>query len=229
MSDATDPNAPIPPAPAPEPAAEAAPPPPPPPPRPKPLDDAALDLLFREARTHYRWSGRDVTDETLRKLYDLVKMGPTSANSSPARFVFIRSDEGKGKLKAALSPGNVEKTMTAPVTVIVAYDTAFYDHLGYLYPYAPDARSWFANNWSLGDETAQRNGALQGAYLIMAARALGLDVGPMSGFDRLKVDDAFFPGSTWRSNFLVNLGYGELTQFKPRLPRLSFDEAARLE
>lgn len=229
MSDApADPNAPIPPASAPEPVAEAA-PPPPPPPRPKPLDDAGLDLLFREARTHYRWSGRDVTDETLRKLYDLVKMGPTSANSSPARFIFIRSDEGKAKLKAALSPGNIEKTMTAPVTVIVAYDTAFYDHLGYLYPYAPDARSWFANNWSLGDETAQRNGALQGAYLIMAARALGLDVGPMSGFDRLKVDDAFFPGSTWRSNFLVNLGYGESTPQKPRLPRLSFDEAARLE
>lgn len=222
MSDANTPNAVLPPAP------EAAPPPPPPPPRPAPLDDAGLDLLFRNARTHYVWSGRDVTDETLRRLYDLVKMGPTSANSSPARFVFIRTDEGKAKLKAALSPGNVEKTMTAPVTVIVAYDTAFYDHLPYLYPGA-DARSWFANNWSLGDETAQRNGALQGAYLILAARALGLDAGPMSGFDRLKVDDAFFPGSTWRSNFLVNLGYGATTEHKPRLPRLSFDEAARLE
>ena len=226
MSDANDPNAVLPPAP------EAAPPPPPPPPapapRPAPLDDAGLDLLFREARTHYRWSGRDVTDGTLRKLYDLVKMGPTSANTCPGRFVFVRSDDGKAKLKGALSPGNVEKTMTAPVTVIVAYDTAFYDHLPYLYPQA-DARSWFANNWSLGDETAQRNSALQGAYLIMAARALGLDVGPMSGFDRLKVDDAFFAGTTWRSNFLVNLGYGEATEHKPRNPRLSFDEAARLE
>lgn len=229
MSDQPDPNAPVPPAPEAMAAPEPPPPPSPPSPRPSPLDEAGLDLVFRNARTHYRWSGRDVTDETLRKLYDLVKMGPTSANSSPARFVFVRSDDGKAKLKAALSPGNIEKTMTAPVTVIVAYDTAFYDHLGYLYPHAPDARSWFANNWSLGDETAQRNGALQGAYLIMAARAMGLDVGPMSGFDRLKVDDAFFPGSTWRSNFLVNLGYSDGSEQKPRLPRLSFDEAARLE
>ena len=192
------------------------------------LDDSALDQLFRAARTHYAWSGRDVSDELLRKLYDLLKWGPTSANSSPARFVFVRGDDGKAKLKAALSPGNIEKTMTAPVTVIVAYDTAFYDHLAYLHPHA-DARSWFANNWSLGDETAQRNGALQGAYLIIAARALGLDAGPMSGFDRLKIDDAFFPGSTWRSNFLVNLGYGDTTNQPPRAPRLSFDEAARLE
>lgn len=194
----------------------------------RPLDDAAFDQLFRTARTHYAWTGRDVSDELLRKLYDTLKWGPTSANSSPARFVFIRSDEGKAKLKAALSPGNIEKTMTAPVTAIVAYDTSFYDHLAYLHPHA-DARSWFANNWSLSDETAQRNGALQGAYLIMAARALGLDCGPMSGFDRLKVDDAFFPGSTWRSNFLVNLGYGDTTKQPPRAPRLSFDEAARLE
>jgi len=140
----------------------------------------------------------------------------------------VRTPEGKAKLKGALSPGNVEKTMTAPVTAIVAYDTAFYDHLPYLHPHA-DARSWFANNWSLADETAQRNGTLQGAYLIMAARALGLDVGPMSGFDRLKVDDAFFAGTTWRSNFLVNLGYGDPGDQPPRNPRLSFDEAARLE
>ena len=193
------------------------------------LEEYALEKLFSEARTHNAWQDKAIAPELLQELYDLLKMGPTSANCSPARFVFIQSAEAKAKLKPALSSGNVEKTMTAPVTVIVAYDTAFYDHLSYLYPYAPDARSWFANNWSLGDETAQRNGALQGAYLIMAARAMGLDVGPMSGFDRLKVDDAFFPGSTWRSNFLVNLGYSDGSELKPRLPRLSFDEAVRLE
>ncbi|MCW8085042.1 malonic semialdehyde reductase [Sabulicella glaciei] len=191
------------------------------------LDDKALDTLFREARTSYRWKSDPVPDETLHRLYDLVKMGPTSANSSPARLVFVRTPEGKAKLKHALSAGNTEKTMTAPVTVIVAHDPKFYDELPRLFPSA-DARSWFAGNWSLADATAFRNGSLQGAYLIMAARALGLDVGPMSGFDNAKVDELFFAESGWKSNFLVNLGHGEWDETYKRAPRLSFEEVARL-
>jgi 3-hydroxypropanoate dehydrogenase len=192
------------------------------------LDDAARDLLFRAARTHYAWQDRPVPDTRLQELYDLLKWGPTSANSSPARFVFIRTKEGKEKLKPALSAGNVEKTMAAPVTVIVAHDGHFYDELPKLFPHA-DARSWFADNWSLADQTATRNGTLQGAYLILAARAVGLDAGPMSGFDNWKVDQAFLSGTNWKSNFLVNLGYGDPAGLHPRNPRLGFDEACRLE
>lgn len=189
------------------------------------LDSHALDQLFREARTAYAWKGEPVADETLRALYDLVKMGPTSANASPARFVFVRSAEGKAKLKEALSAGNMEKTMLAPVTVIVAHDPKFYDQLPRLFPHA-DAKAWFAGNWSLADATAFRNGSLQGAYLIMAARALGLDAGPMSGFDSAKVDELFFAESGFKTNFLVNLGHGEWPDSYARSPRLSFDEAA---
>ncbi len=192
------------------------------------LDPAALDQLFRTARTHNKWQDRPVPDTKLQELYDLLKYGPTSANSSPARFVFIRTAEGKARLKPALSEGNLEKTMSAPVTVIVAHDTRFYDELPKLFPHA-DARSWFAGNEALAEVTAFRNGTLQGAYLIMAARAVGLDTGPMSGFDNAAVDEAFFAGTSWKSNFLVNLGFGDDSGLFPRSPRLGFDEAARLE
>jgi 3-hydroxypropanoate dehydrogenase len=191
------------------------------------LDAAALDQLFRNARTHNAWQKKDVPDALLHQLYDLVKWAPTSANSSPARFVFVKSPEAKAKLKDALAPGNVEKTMTAPVTVIVAQDLAFYDKLPQLFPHA-DARSWFAGNDALIESTAFRNASLQGAYLIMAARALGLDTGAMSGFDAAKLDAAFFAGTTIKSNFLINLGYGDVAGLFPRSPRLSFDEAARI-
>ena len=191
------------------------------------LDQPALDQLFRSARTHNAWQPKDVPDALLHALYDLLKWGPTSANSSPARFVFVKSPDAKAKLKTALSPGNYDKTMSAPVTVIVAQDMAFYDKLPQLFPHA-DARSWFAGNDALIASTAFRNATLQGAYLIMAARALGLDTGAMSGFDNAKLDDAFFAGTTVKSNFLVNLGYGDPAGLFPRSPRLSFDEAARI-
>ncbi|MGL6290654.1 MAG: malonic semialdehyde reductase [Silanimonas sp.] len=191
------------------------------------LDANALDQLFRSARTHNAWQAKDVPDALLHELYDLLKWGPTSANSSPARFVFVKSAEAKAKLKATLSPGNVDKTMSAPATVIVAQDMAFYDKLPQLFPHA-DARSWFAGNDALIETTAFRNATLQGAYLIMAARSLGLDTGAMSGFDNAKLDAAFFAGTTVKSNFLINLGYGDAAGLFPRSPRLSFDEAARI-
>ncbi|MFO1023678.1 MAG: malonic semialdehyde reductase [Acetobacteraceae bacterium] len=186
-----------------------------------------LDTLFREARTHNKWRDQTISDETLRELYEILKFGPTSANSSPARFVFIRTPEGKEKLRPALSSGNTEKTMTAPVTVIVAYDPKFYEKLPKLFPHNADAASWFTSNDSLAATTAFRNGTLQGAYLMMAARAIGLDVGAMSGFDNAKVDEAFFPYNGWRSNFLVNLGYGDPAGVFNRSPRLDFDEACQ--
>jgi 3-hydroxypropanoate dehydrogenase len=191
------------------------------------LDDHSLDQLFREARTQNRWQDRPVPDAKLEEIYDLLKFGPTSANSSPARFVFVRTAEGKAKLKQALSAGNVEKTMTAPVTVIIAHDVEFYEKLPFLFPHA-DARSWFAGNKAFAETSAFRNGTLQGAYLMMAARAVGLDVGAMSGFDNAKVDELFLAGTSWKSNFLVNIGYGDPAGLFPRSPRLSFDEAARL-
>jgi 3-hydroxypropanoate dehydrogenase len=194
----------------------------------QPLDDRALDQIFRTARTQNKWLDRPVPDTQLQELYDLLKWAPTSANGSPARFVFVRTAEGKARLKPALSAGNLEKTMVAPVTVIVAHDLRFYDHLPRLFPHA-DARSWFAGSETLAEVTAFRNGTLQGAYLILAARAIGLDTGPMSGFDNAKVDAAFFAGTSWRSNFLVNLGYGDPAGLFDRSPRLSFDEACRLE
>ncbi|MCF3947873.1 malonic semialdehyde reductase [Acidiphilium sp. AL] len=191
------------------------------------LDDGALDVLFRTARTRNGWTDTPVADETLHALYDILKFGPTSANCSPARFVFIRTREAKEKLKPALNPGNVDKTMAAPVTVIVAYDPIFYEHLPKLFPHA-DARAWFAGNPDLADETAFRNGTLQGAYLIIAARGLGLDCGPMSGFDKAKVDQSFLAEQGWKSNFLVNLGHGTDANLFPRSPRLDFDEACVL-
>ena len=188
------------------------------------LDAGALDALFRDARTHNVWTDQPVTDDDLRAVFDLMKWAPTSANSAPARFVFVRSPEARQRLKPALSAGNADKTMAAPVTVIVAYDPRFYDKLPRLFPQA-DARSWFAGNEALAAETAFRNGSLQGAYFILAARALGLDCGPMSGFDREKVDEAFLGGYGWKSNLLINLGHGDPDRLFPRNPRLDFEEA----
>ena len=192
------------------------------------LDDKALDQLFREARTHGDWLDKPVSDETLRQLYDVMKWGPTSANGSPARLVFIRSREAKERLRPTLAPGNVEKTMAAPVTVSIAYDLLFFEKLPKLFPHAPAMRDLFAQNPQLVEDTAKRNSSLQGAYLIIAARALGLDCGPMSGFDNAKVDAAFFAGTTVKSNFLCNLGYGDASKLFPRAPRLTFEEACKL-
>lgn len=191
------------------------------------LDSAALAKLFTEARTQNGWLDTPVTDTELEQLYDLVKMGPTSANCSPARFIFVRTPEGKEKLRPALSSGNLEKTMTAPVTVIVANDSAFYEKLPELFPHA-DARSWFTSSPAMAEETAFRNATLQAGYLILAARALGLDTGPMSGFDKAKVDEAFLAGTTWKSNMLINLGHGDASKVFGRLPRLAFADAAVL-
>lgn len=192
-----------------------------------PLDDVGLDLLFRQARTRWSWSAKPVEDDVLRRLYDLTKLGPTSANCSPARFMFLRTSWARERLRSALSAGNVEKTLAAPVVCIVAHDPKFFEELPKLYPDA-DARGWFAGNDELATATAFRNGTLQGAYLIMAARALGLDCGPMSGFDNDTVDAEFFVATGWRSNFLVALGHADDAPVRPRAPRLAFDEACRL-
>jgi 3-hydroxypropanoate dehydrogenase len=206
------------------------------------LGDAALDQLFREARTHAAWLDKPVTDDALQQLYDVMKWGPTSANGSPARFVFIRSPEAKERLRPTLAPGNVEKTMTAPVTVIVAYDLLFFEKLPKLFPHSPAMRDLFAGNPQLIEATAKRNSSLQGAYLMLAARALGLDCGPMSGFDNAKLDEGFFgagkecegceqeffPSGHVKSNFLCNLGYGDASKLFPRAPRLEFTEACTL-
>ncbi|AKL36994.1 malonic semialdehyde reductase [Klebsiella oxytoca] len=191
------------------------------------ISPAACAALFTEARTHNGWLDRPVSDEQLREIYALLKMGPTSANCSPARFVFIRTPEGKEKLRPALSSGNVAKTLQAPVTAIVAWDSAFYDRLPELFPHG-DARSWFTSSPQMVEETAFRNGSLQAAYLIFACRALDLDTGPMSGFDREKVDAAFFADGAWKSNLLINIGYGDPGKLYARLPRLPFDDACQL-
>jgi 3-hydroxypropanoate dehydrogenase len=191
------------------------------------LDAGALDALFREARTHNAWTDQPVGDDDLHAVFDLLKWGPTSANCSPARFVFLRSAEAKEKLKPALSAGNLAKTMAAPVTAIIAYDPKFYDLLPKLFPHA-DARAWFASSAALAEETAFRNSSLQGAYFIIAARAAGLDTGPMSGFDKAAVDAAFFAESGWKSNFLCNLGHGDPTGLFGRSPRFEFAEACQI-
>jgi 3-hydroxypropanoate dehydrogenase len=193
----------------------------------KALNEEALNTIFLQARTHHGWLDEPVSDETLHRLYDLTRWGPTSANSSPARIAFVKSPEAKAKLLECLMPANIEQTKAAPVTAIVAYDLEFYEELPKLFPQA-DARSWFAGNQPLIESTAFRNGSLQGAYLIIAARALGLDCGPMSGFDNKKVDLLFFAGTSWKSNFLVNLGYGDVSKLYRRAPRLDFDEACSL-
>lgn len=191
------------------------------------LDDNALDILFRSARTYNTWLPKPVSDELLVELYELFKFGPTSANSSPARVLFLKTDEAKARLLPALSPLNVEKSRTAPVVAVVAFDLEFYDQLSKLFPHV-DAKAWFSGNAPLAYETAFRNGTLQGAYLIIAARALGLDCGPMSGFDGEKVNQEFFPDGKWKVNFICNLGYGNAENLMPRLPRLDFDEACRI-
>lgn len=193
------------------------------------LNDAALDQLFRTARTQNAFLDRPVDDAQLHALYDLMKWGPTSANTLPARLVFVKSAEAKARLGPALDEGNRTKTLAAPVTVIVGFDEDFHEKTPYLFPHVPDAKSWFDGPREGRHVTAFRNGSLQGAYLILAARALGLDAGPMSGFDNAKVDDAFFAGTAVKSNFLVNLGYGDPAGVFPRSPRLSFDEASRIE
>lgn len=191
------------------------------------LPETALRQLFLEARTHNGWLDKPEDIEQLRRLYELTVTGPTAANSQPARFVFVQSREAKEKLKPFLAPGNVDKTMAAPVTVIVGADYAFYEQLPTFFPHA-DARSWYVGNEALINATAMRNSSLQGAYLIMAARALGLDTGAMSGFDNAGVDAAFFAGTQVKSNFLVNIGYGDASKLFPRSPRPDFDTYARV-
>lgn len=193
----------------------------------RPIDTSALDQLFSHARTHSKWLPRQVDDALLVHLVDLLKMGPTSANCSPARIVFVKSAEAKKLLGPALSAGNHDKTMAAPVTAIIGQDMRFYDALPKLYPQT-DAKSWFAGDDAKIAETAMRNSSLQGAYLILAARALGLDCGPMSGFDPAKVEEAFFAGTSIKANFLCNLGYGDTSALRPRNPRFTFDEMARI-
>lgn len=194
-----------------------------------PLDAAALDQLFREARTFSHWLDRPVPRETIEAVANLAKMGPTSANTSPARLVFVVTPAGKARLKPHLSPGNVRQTMEAPATVIVGYDREFYETLAYLYPHNPEARSWFAGKPDVIEETAFRNSSLQAAYVILAARALGLDCGPMSGFDKAGVEAAFFPRESVKANMLINLGYGDRTRLHPRSPRFAFEDFARFE
>lgn len=188
------------------------------------LDDKSLDLLFREARTHNGWLDKPVSDAQIRAIYDILKMGPTSSNSQPARFVFIRTREGKEKLRPALSSGNTDKTMAAPVTAIVAYDTQFYEHLPKNFPHNQDAINWFKGTPAAAP-TAFRNGSLQGAYLMLAARAVGLDIGAMSGFNNTLLDEIFFPDGRFKSNFLCNIGYGDPTKLFGRSPRMSFEES----
>lgn len=189
--------------------------------------NVTTEQLFTEARTQNGYLPTPVSDDTLRQLYDLLKWGPTSANSSPARFVFVRTPEAKATLAACVSAGNLPKVQQAPVTVIIGSDYAFYDQLPRLFPHA-DARSWFVGNQKMIDATAFRNSTLQGAYLIMAARALGLGTGPMSGFDAAKVDEAFFAGTTVKTNFICTLGHGDPAKVFARSPRLAFEEACRL-
>lgn len=191
------------------------------------LPDSALDQAFRSARTFNRFTDRAVSDDTLKAIVDLMKWGPTAANSTPGRFIFVKSQEAKEKLRPCLSPGNLEKTMAAPVTVIVAMDSRFFEYSTVLFP-AYDIRPGFEADPQLAATVALRNGSLQGAYFIVAARMLGLDCGPMSGFDNAKLDAAFFPDGRWKSNFLINLGYGDASGNYPRGPRLDFDTVAKI-
>jgi 3-hydroxypropanoate dehydrogenase len=192
--------------------------------------DDAIALLFTDARTHAAWLDRPVVDATLRRIYDLCKIGPTGGNSQPMRVVFVKSHDAKERLKPALAPLNVDKTMAAPATAIIAYDTEFYEKMPYLFPARPEMRNAVAARpVEVRDRQAYQSATLQAGYLILAARALGLDCGPMGGFDTAKVDAAFFPEGKWRSTLLINLGYGDATKLYPRLPRLDFDEACRIE
>jgi 3-hydroxypropanoate dehydrogenase len=194
------------------------------------LDSHALDVIFRAARTHNVFTDKLVSDDTLRQIHELMKWGPTSANCQPARLLFLRSKAAKEKLAPALSPTNLDKTMKAPVSAIIAYDTRFYEHLPRMFAHNQDAIHWFQGpeKKQIAEITAFRNGTLQGAYFIIAARAVGLDCGPMSGFDNAKVDAAFFPDGRWKSNFLCNLGYGDASKLMPRNQRFSFEEQCQV-
>jgi 3-hydroxypropanoate dehydrogenase len=193
------------------------------------LDDDALDLIFRKARSQNGWLDTTVSDAELRAIYDLMKVGPTSANTSPARILFLRTPEAKARLVPALAPGNVDKTKAAPVTAIIGYDTRFYEHMPTtLFAHRPEMAQNYAKNSALAESTAFRNGTLQGAYFMIAARAIGLDVGGMSGFDNAKVDAEFFPDGRVKSNFLCNIGHGDPSKVMAKLPRLDFDEACAL-
>ena len=190
------------------------------------VNEDALDILFREARTQNKWTDRPVTDDELRAIYNLMRMGPTTANSQPIRIVFVRSQAAKERLRPALSRGNMAKTMQAPVTAILAYDTRFYEFLPRLFAHNQAARSWYENEHALTH--ALRNGSIQGGYFIMAARAIGLDCGPMSGFDNAMVDAEFFPDGRIKSNFICSLGHGDPSVLFPRNERLAFDEACQI-
>ncbi len=192
-----------------------------------PLDESALAQLFTEARTYNSWSDQPVDDATVRQLYALLSMGPTTANSNPGRFVFVRSAEAKERLRPHLSPGNVDKTMAAPCCVIVAYDTRFYEFMPQLFP-SRDFSATFAGKDAVIADTATRSSTLAGGYLIMAARSLGLDTGPMSGFNKESLEAEFFPDGRWKANFLCNIGYGDPAGVRPRSPRFSFDEMAKI-
>lgn len=191
------------------------------------LNDVALKQLFSEARSHNGWQDKPVTDEQLQEIYHLMKWGPTSANSCPARIVFIKSDEAREKLKACLDEGNIDKSMSAPVVAIVAMDLEFHNKLSKLFPHT-DAKSWFEGKPEKIHETAFRNSSLQGAYMMLAARSVGLDCGPMSGFDKNKLDETFFPSGTVKSNFICAIGYGDEAKLYPRGPRLDFEEACEI-
>ena len=193
----------------------------------RPLPEEALETIFTQARTHNGWLSEPVDDNLIKKIYDLMKWGPTSANTCPVRIVFVKSQEAKEKLLPCVAPGNVEKTKAAPVTVIIAKDMEFYEQLPKLFPHAP-ARSWFAGNQPFIESTASQSSTLQGAYFMIAARALGLDCGPMAGFDNAKVDEAFLKGTSWKSNFLCNIGHGDPSKLFPRSPRLEFNEACKI-
>ena len=192
------------------------------------IDAAALDQLFRQARTHNKFLDKDVPDSLLKQVVELAQLGPTSANCQPARIVFVKTPEAKARLKPFLSEGNRDKTMSAPVCAIFAHDLEFYENLSRTFPHNQAAKSWFTSNEAFAQATAFRNGSLQGAYFIFAARALGLDTGPMSGYDQAGVDKEFFPGGKIKSNFLINLGYGDPSALMGRLPRLAFDEVAKI-
>ena len=192
------------------------------------LPQTALDQLFNDARTHNHWLDRPVGDDILEALYGLMKMGPTSANCSPARIVFVKSADAKKTLEPLLMEGNREKTMNAPVCAIIGHDLEFYERIPELFPHNPGAKNWFNGSAGFAAQTAFRNGSLQGAYFIIAARSLGLDCGPMSGFDNAGVDEVFFKGSTVKSNFLCNIGYGDASKLDPRSPRLAFNDVCRI-
>lgn len=192
------------------------------------LEQRSLDQIFNQARTYSAWTNQPVSDETLKRIYDLMKWAPTSTNTTPGRILFVKSPEQKKRLLECVAEGNFEKTQAAPVTAVIAQDMEFYKYLPKLFPHATEARSWFEGNEALIRETAFRNSSLQGAYLILAARSMGLDCGPMSGFNNAKLDETFFEGTSWKSNFICNLGYGDDAKLRPRGPRLDFEEACRI-